>query len=63
MLRVPQIPLNWRRLATVRRSSEALGERGGEEPEDAQPTQVDWNPVFHFAGPIAEMITPRRAAA
>ena len=29
----------------------------------AAPTQIDWNAVFHLAGPIAAITTPRRAAA
>ena len=27
----------------------------------AEPTQTDWNPVFHFAGPMAPMTTTRAA--
>src|SRR5690349_1854547 len=26
------------------------------------PTHVHWSPVFHLAGPMAAMMTPRRAA-
>ena len=29
----------------------------------AAPCQMSWNPVFHFAGAIAEITTPRRWAA
>src|SRR5438270_555567 len=29
----------------------------------ADPCHTNWNPVFHFAGPIAAITTPRRFAA
>src|ERR1700680_2593449 len=41
----------------------ALARVAAKNQKWADPTQTDWNPVFHLAEPIAEMTTPRRAAA
>src|SRR6185437_3596699 len=61
---VPTVPLN---SANARHhapfQSFAVAKVAAKNQKYADPCHTSWNPVFHFAGPIAAITTPRRAAA
>src|SRR5678815_2188554 len=63
MVVVPTRPLN---IAKYRQASEvqwnSAAAAAAKNQKNVAPAHVDWNPVFHFAGPMAEMMMPRRAA-
>src|SRR5579863_8676506 len=44
-------------------SADAVKALVAKNQKRAVPIHVHWNPVFHFAGPIAAITVPRRSAA